>query len=1186
MKDNIRGFVDIEFVYPDGKRELVAKDLENHVNWLALRRQGLNLGGYNVYIPTKRDASSISSGDPTRWVIATGARDVSNSMFQTTAYKWNETFTVNQDYPTYQDGATANDPDLVTFVATITAPTSTPRTIKSIGLMEIPYNGAGVLTSSSLSGGYFTILNLTTPCIQPTNVIVILTYRLYLQPAVEQNLSNRRATAGAFKRFKRRFKDACNAVSSVSTYITPMDKTLTSSAFNLDNLDSFAVSGDAVTSSTAAARLASDKGLQHLEPTQLRNLNTIRYAGTLPTTAAPYDGLFIKKLAVVGDYTYNSVSNATGLVYNDAIAGLTSPLQNIFPQRNTPPGPFQDLSVNNTASMSGSITLNADAWVDPNLQKLMKVVFTGSGGVGVASYKIETLDFIAGFMGNTWLPRTAFIPQPLGTNEYFQRGSNDVDYADTGLSSMAVRSVDNIRKVAVGGILRNKAGINVYDVIDGSRLTFNSSNGLSVSAVADIETSNGYIFVACANTGLWRISSDLTTVEQLPSPTGTNKAYQICVKNDANKTLWVLFDGGVYSLTNPTAAVGALSWTNYPLTYTGISDSNWANVTSMVIDPDYVGASDRFLFVTGTLTGGSTTGNNRLGYVWWDTAVAAGVNPSGSGVVFGGGIAWNFNNMLKFSEHIKCSDGVWTIPQTTPKEIYVYGYASECCVTTFGSNNLEAKKITVDSRFYRLIPATINGIKGFMGSDCYTYWEARPSSFFVTTATLLALPNGNNNITNTSSIEFYFLEGATALSADAKLLDIEGYLGRPLVYLPDSNFIMTHEAVTNQFGVCPLVLPPTHSKFATYKAAMWKSYGWDSGSSTWVLNNPNSKTTHSDNQVIDTVDNIGISFTDGASGVSFVNGEWFITTLGRGLMKDNGTSYTFNFSFSLFPTETIVQTASVPTALGALVDEPITFYPVDRATSTSNIELGILQNKGRFSTQNYGNSGYNENVFISDQLIPASTDFELRFKFMDYPADDGGNALFGLGTYSGSNYNYGLNFRYFSSNDTLRVYNADTLLTSISNPVMGKELKIVRSSNSISCYYDGSLIAGTTVTNSSQFVAYINNKNAAYCGFYDMFLTYTEARRILRVGSSIAPLSGQYKSNFSALTYGNEAGDVKVLIGSGTPLTANLVYTSAAVAIPGTGYVKVAAGAGWLIFHDSEPANPVNITAVAHYVPF
>lgn len=160
MKDNIRGYVDIEFLYPDGKREVIAENLENHVNWLALRRYGLYLGAIGISIPTKRDATSIINGASDRWLIAVDAKEVSNDMIQTTAYSGNEVFTVNQDYPTYQDGATINDPDLMTFVATITAPTVTPRTIKSIGLKE---RGGSSPTISSLSGGYFTVLNLTTP---------------------------------------------------------------------------------------------------------------------------------------------------------------------------------------------------------------------------------------------------------------------------------------------------------------------------------------------------------------------------------------------------------------------------------------------------------------------------------------------------------------------------------------------------------------------------------------------------------------------------------------------------------------------------------------------------------------------------------------------------------------------------------------------------------------------------------------------------------------------------------------------------------------------------------------------------------------------------------------------------------------------------------------------------------------
>ena len=102
-------------------------------------------------------------------------------------------------------------------------------------------------------------------------------------------------------------------------------------------------------------------------------------------------------------------------------------------------------------------------------------------------------------------------------------------------------------------------------------------------------------------------------------------------------------------------------------------------------------------------------------------------------------------------------------------------------------------------------------------------------------------------------------------------------------------------------------------------------------------------------------------------------------------------------------------------------------------------------------------------------------------------------------------------------------------------------------------------------------------------GWHSIKLTYTENRRVVRVGNSGAS-TGSYAANFSSLTSNTVTGDTKVFIGSGSPLEAVLDYTTAGVALVGTGRVKVAAGAGWLIFHDSEAANPISGYAKAHYV--
>ena len=99
-----------------------------------------------------------------------------------------------------------------------------------------------------------------------------------------------------------------------------------------------------------------------------------------------------------------------------------------------------------------------------------------------------------------------------------------------------------------------------------------------------------------------------------------------------------------------------------------------------------------------------------------------------------------------------------------------------------------------------------------------------------------------------------------------------------------------------------------------------------------------------------------------------------------------------------------------------------------------------------------------------------------------------------------------------------------------------------------------------------------------------MRLTYTENRRVMRVGT-VSPAAGSYSSRFMGLVAVPAANATKVTIGNSPGLDAILDFTTAGVALTGTGRVKVAAGAGWLIFHDSEAANAVSGYTVANYTP-
>ena len=501
----------------------------------------------------------------------------------------------------------------------------------------------------------------------------------------------------------------------------------------------------------------------------------------------------------------------------------------------------------------------------------------------------------------------------------------------------------------------------------------------------------------------------------------------------------------------------------------------------------------------------------------------------------------------------------------------------------YGANTLNALYYyTKSSSAARAVPATINGVVGFITSEAPTGVGSNGScGQFVQTASLATITNGSALNTANAALEFHLREGSISTG---DILE-NGYiyygdLASVLCYLPGCNLFLTYESYIGAYAVTPFMLQPTHAKYATYKDAFWKTYGWDG--SAWVLGLGTGRPVHATSETLPALDGAKVSFADGTS-PSFITNEWWTSVLGKGLMKDNGTTYNFTLSFNLEPTETVAVSGAIPqTPLGVLVDEPVTFFP-DVPTRSENYSaeysgLSVFaQQKGLLIHHPDNSSTYVD--LYSDQLIPASTDFDLRFKWISYPAQSsttlGDLKAFGLAT-AVAYPAFVVYFAYDSSADQLRAYNS---------AAQGAECRITRVGTTVRTYFDGVEI-GTGITSGVTGSYLVRSRGTQYSydtGYYDIKLTYTEARRVLRVGNAGVP-SGSYSPRFLGLTMYN-TGDTRLTIGSGPGLSAVLEYTGAATAITGTGKVKVAPGAGWLIFHDAEPANPVTGVTLAHYLP-
>ena len=1182
---NIKGLATIKAIYPDGSEETLYKDECNDICWPTFRNFFSVLSG-SLGIPTKRDSLSEVSTSAWRWRIFYGNNDIKPTPLNAW-YNEDGTANVNTDFPTYTSGVLPTDPDIVRFTATIQPPSPNPRTIRVIGI-DMADDGSG--TPCAVTGnGKLTILKLSTPCTQAIDVVLSVTYELYLYP--NQGTTDNRVSDSFYTSIKSLLKLSCEAVNSVKILYKGPFANISSTPYDLSSLNNIGLTATPFTSTTDKRMELSSDGFFKYQANPTVTANAFGLSYTHAYTDNHANGVFAKNLYLIGGGI--AAGNSNNLNYSASFfqhtrnAGDLNPVQNVYAQRNNPPGPSQDLTVNNTATMTGSPVFNYSAWVDPGLQRLVKINITGTGDVGVATYKLSVMDFIAGFVGNKWNPRTAYLPQTLTPYGEFRKvsGSGIYETAEEALTGgISYRSPDGNKFVLAASCLRNKSGINIYDIITGEKYSFNSSNGLSVTAVSDGEATTGYYYICCANTGLWRISLDRTTVEAVPSPTGFNKAFQICRKNDANDTIWVLFDGGLCKLSNPNAALGSLTWTTHnstegtpTFTFTGITDSNWANVTSMIIDPDNTGA-DSFLFVLGSIS--STSSNSRLGFVWWDTTTGVAANPGAGGISWSFSGGWTLANLLTHSDHIRCSDGRWFASGAT-----ITNPNSRISHFTYAATNLQTNYFTARNA-ERMNPVTINGVKGMI--SCSAYAGATPyTGYFIKNTTFSTIPNAHVINASSAYVEFFLRNGSSSFVANIEADYARGAsLNGNLLYLPVSNMFFTAEPVVPCYGVTPFLLDPNHSKYGVYKAAFWKDYGWDG--SAWVLNHTGSKTVNSSNEIISVIDNMGLSFANGVSGTSFVANEWFIVAIGAGVFKDNGLTYNYSFTYSLYPTKQISLTGNVPqTPLGPLVDEPVTFSPlVPDLTSTgfssSAPQTTIIQNKGMVVSK--PNTTGNNSVLVADQLIPASTVFDFRFKFLNLNANGSSiDQKFGLATGTGT-YTYGVHFRYNRLSGVLAVYNNNTLLETVVNPSLDDVFKIERNGSNAVVAYQNGVALHAAVTSSSQFVILADAyTNSIAWGWWDMKLTYTENRRVMRVGSAVGN-TGSYSPKFSSLTYSSLPGDAKVLIGSGSPITAVLEYTSAGVAVTGTGKVKVCPGAGWLIFHDSEADNPVSGNVTAHFI--
>lgn len=1097
--------------------------------------------------------------------------------------------TVNVGSPFFTAKPTALDKDYLTFVADI-LPDVVTRTINSLGLGMSGTGGQSYNSSYNIIhyNNMLTNLNLTTACIQDIDTVIRITYRLYYDDAIS-SIGYNELSDGVYDYFTKQLKYISDGSTTTNINIPfqAYNRMFASSFYDPSIIDNYK---QTIAFGTGySVRKYHDQSilLQASYITTYANgmkvfsisssLNDVETMGTFFRVINVHK--FTNKTLHLPIAGGGNILNAP-YMYKKILSANVSPIKNVFKQISTAPGPFQDLS--SIGTMTGTISSDTTGWTPTKLPKLVRIKITNTGDNTNATYQYEVATFSAGFIQNTYNPREVVIPQDgwdTTTPTYHRKKVQDNAILDkVSLGGTTIRTPDDTKYFVATSCARTRDSISYYDIETGNKYILNSTTtpSLPVTNTSDMAVSNGYTFVTCSATGLWQISPDFTTVTHITSIGGSidsSKAYQIDVKD--NGDLWVLFEGGLAKGTTANSGV-SWSWTVYDTTTspvfsaTGITNSNWANVISMVVDPEH--ANDRILFILGSA---AATGNYAAGFIWWEQL-------TGTTTIMTGGVpypSFSLNENLKRSDLLKCSGGYWF---TNANGENISSQVSTLYLTTFGTSTWTTKT-TYSYVDGRVTPINYNNTKGILiGSssngnlNTYAYDNTTTSfsfdknpSFFVKNTSISSLPS--TFTVGMVQTEFHSRSGVMdTTTSDLRTFNGTFCCAYPIAYLKTSNMVINYTPSINVFSFAPLIAPTTATNYAQYKGAFWKSYGWNG--SAWELDHPGSKTCHS---TFDTLlDGLQFNFNNGVSGTSFVDTESFIFVVGDGIMKDNATQIDLKLGLYPYDSENIIelytptngQITTVPSEIyGDLVDEPMTF----RESSVSTFNINVISTKKLVTPVRQGNY----DLYGSEE-IPYNTEFTIKFKLLSTLTYNAGSYTISFLLQDNIG-NTKCSVLFLLSSGDLIIRNDNIAQGSIIGTIpsnllsINKEFKIVRYNSNRICFYYDNIIYASIISSSTLYPTIRSSVSGSenisvFKGFYDLKITYTDYRRMALFGNSTL-LSGKFHDNFVSTSVNNVIGNIKCVINN---IPQTILFNHSSSSVLAANEVRYEHGAGYLVFRN------------------
>ena len=799
---------------------------------------------------------------------------------------------------------TANSPAIIQYSSRFTPPAAgSTRNIKSVFLNE----------SSTTVLRAYAYTELSIPCIQTDSQYYDIYYRVNLDyTEVPDGISRSRY----YKTLKRKLLNQQHILTDTNySAVSQFPKLKVRTGDSVETI-----------SGHLLGRLQSAYGKSGLENTN-SNLtvdnNSAYYYGLLKADGSTnynfthHVGVIHNALAFISGVPYYSANS----LFSTNIYQNRSKIQNLFgyaqDSTNRLAHPFLD--IDNLATGSGSITLSGD-WIDeetptdPNLYykthlpKRIGIHIQTSGVVGVSDYKLKTRTYL-----NTQTKDNVNFNSDSNNLEtwadvyglHSEYNSLDTHLSNKGLlgdvnpANYTVEQISAVTAYDDSAVLVPKKNEVILYSIAASRywrITGAFTNIHQLAVLGD------EVWIACRATGLYKVNPRISLVAQKQTVTGYRTA-----NFDNCNGVHIGYGGKIWALgSDALASYNGSVWTVYDSTTTpAFTTTNYNNVSYFKVDED--STADQMLFVYKR----SFT-NTKLGF-WWSTATS---------VVETGAYAGETG--YRSAKTNKCNLVV----------VNGYYWFNDLYRFPFGSTAAPLSVSVASNSVYFTSTAVVklNGVKKLLNivtassTPSQIFYNADGTIFHQQTNYGIIQDYGYLNAINANGGFLSSIDYPASQDCFANIVLDSGVLFQlSNCYHPSNqgNAVTARAIVIGQDGT-------PHG--GVMRDIAYKHYGWDGAN--WVRDHAGSKPTHSNTQPL--LEGVGVTFTNGTTGSSFVLNNVYKFAVCKGILKDNATR--LKMTIPLFYTKTatgqVTLTSDIVPAVATLQTGIVGLNPVFKTRDT------------------------------------------------------------------------------------------------------------------------------------------------------------------------------------------------------------------------------------------------------------